>query len=278
MQLTENNVKEVLLDASMSKTVFLYFYIDGPECAKTTSALESQISDNNEYVSLVKANITDDVSKAIAMQIGLQGVPALVVFQQGRPVDAWQGDDILSKMREIIAKYMPSDAEVLLRDALQAESEGDLETALSKAREAYELDEKDLQAKHIYARLLIKNKNLDSAEALLQNPGREEAQSQNYQDLLSALNLAKQAQESPEILELEAKYAADPHNDEVIVALAVALSEAGKKERALTVLLTRLKEDLGIESVKKTFLDILSTMAGDPLQSKFRRKLYTLMY
>ena len=44
------------------------------------------------------------------------------------------------------------------------------------------------------------------------------------------------------------------------------------------MLFTKLKEDLNKEEVKKTFLDILNTMNGDKAQSRYRRKLYTLMY
>lgn len=278
MKLTEQNVKEVLLDASMQKTVFLYFYMQDPKCEKITLSLESQISDNNQYVSLVEADIQEPVAQALAMQMGLQAVPALVIFQQGKPVDAYQGDEIVTNLKDILGKFMPSDVEVKLREALEAEAQGDLATALTCARDAHNLDEKDLQAKHIYARLLISNKSLEAAQELLANPGREEAASQNYQDLIAALNLALKAQESPEILELERKYEEEPKNFEVAISLSVALSQAGKKEKALEILFAILQKDLSQEKVKKTFLDILSTMSGDPLQGKYRRKLYTLMY
>ena len=50
------------------------------------------------------------------------------------------------------------------------------------------------------------------------------------------------------------------------------------KEEALALLFAKLKQDLNKEEVKKTFLDILSTMNGDKLQSQYRRKLYTLLH
>ena len=88
MQLTAQNVKEVLIDASMTKPVFTYFYVDADECAAATTAVQSAIGDNNAYVNLVMANVQDEVAQAIAMQIGLRNVPALIVFKEGRPVDA----------------------------------------------------------------------------------------------------------------------------------------------------------------------------------------------
>ncbi len=277
-KLTEENVQQLLMEGSHDKTVFLYFYMQAPECEGTTTALSTAITDNNEYISLVGADVSDPVGQGVAMQLGLRTVPALIVLKEGRPVDAVSGDDVKNKLQELIKKYMPKENELLLRDALEAEARDDLATAQVKAAQAYALDKTDLQAKFIYARLLIKAKNLDGAHELLDNPGREESQSQDYKDLLSALTLAEQAQESPEIKELQQQHAANPDDDGITLKLAAALAAAGKRHDALELLFAILKADMGKAEVKKTFLDILSTMAGDPTQNEYRRKLYTLMY
>ena len=101
---------------------------------------------------------------------------------------------------------------------------------------------------------------------------------QEYKDLVSALTLAEQAADSPELKELEKSFNEDPNNNEIITRYAAALADAGKKEKALEILFAALKKDLSNADVKKTFLDLLNTMSGDPLQNTYRRKLYTLMY
>lgn len=278
MRLTEQNVKEVIVDASMKKAVFVYFFMNAPECEAATKAVTSAITDNNEYVSLVEADVQEQVSQAVAMQLGLQTVPALIVMQNGRPVDALQGDDVVTKLPETIKKFMPSEAELLIREANDLEQKGDLQQAVTKAKQAYNLDEKNVEIKLIYARLCIKNKELELAHILLDNAGREEQSMQDYKDLVSALTLAEQAAESPEIKELEAKFNAAPDNSEIASNYAAALAEAGKKAKALEILFNILKKDLSDANAKKTFLDLLNTMSGDPLQKEYRRKLYTLMY
>jgi len=278
MRLTEQNVKEVIVDASMKKAVFVYFFMNAPECEATTKAVTAAITDNNEYISLVEADVQEQVSQAVAMQLGLQTVPALIVMQNGRPVDALQGDDIVAKLPETIKKFMPSEAELLIKEANDLEQKGDLQQAVAKAKQAYNLDEKNVEIKLIYARLCIRNKELELAHTLLDNAGREEQSMQDYKDLVSALTLAEQAADSPEIKELEAKFNADPDNSEVASNYAAALAEAGKKAKALEILFNILKKDLSDANAKKTFLDLLNTMSGDPLQKEYRRKLYTLMY
>lgn len=278
MRLTEQNVKEVIVDASMKKAVFVYFFMNAPECEAATKAVTVAITDNNEYISLVEADVQEQVSQAVAMQLGLQTVPALIVMQNGRPIDALQGDDIVTKLPETIKKFMPSEAQLLIREANDLEQKGDLQQAVTKAKQAYNLDEKNVEIKLIYARLCIKNKELELAHILLDNAGREEQSMQDYKDLVSALTLAEQAAESPEIKELEAKFNADPDNSEIASNYAAALAEAGKKAKALEILFNILKKDLSDANAKKTFLDLLNTMSGDPLQKEYRRKLYTLMY
>lgn len=277
MQLTEQNVQNVIVEDSMHKAVFVYFYQDGPECQATTTALESQIGDNNEYVSLVKANIADQISQAIAMQIGLRGVPALIIFKDGKPCDAMQGDQIANDLPNLLQKYMPSESELTMRKALEAEASGNLQEALTFASKAYDED-KSISNKHILARMFIKAKNLERAKELLDNPGREESESKDYQDLISALDLALAAQSSPALLELEAKYKENPNDIQTLTDLAIAYKEAGKVKEALEILYLYLKSDLSNNDVKKVFLDILNTISGDPLQNTYRRKLYTLMY
>ena len=124
MRLTEQNVKEVVIDASMQKAVFLYFYMNAPECEAATKALKAAISDDNEYISLVEADVQEQVSQAIAMQLGLQSVPALIVMKSGTPAEALQGDDIVSKLPETIKKYMPSESDLLIKEALAFEEKG----------------------------------------------------------------------------------------------------------------------------------------------------------
>ena len=278
MQLTEQNVQEVIVEASKHKAVFIFFYINAKECEKAASALKTAISEDNSYISLVEADVTQRVGQAIAGQLGLQSVPTLVIMQNSRPVDALQGDEIVEKLPETIKKYMPSAAQLLIEEAQRLEAEDKTAEALVKAQEAYTQDEKNTDIKLVYARLLIKQKSLQKAHTILDNLHREEQDLQEFKDLLSALTLAEQAQDSPALKELENKYKNSPENTDIVIQYAVALSEVGKKEQALAILYSVLAKDLGNENVKKTFLDILNTLGGDPLQNRYRRKLYTLMY
>ncbi len=278
MLLTEQNVQELILKGSQNKAVFVYFFADAPECQQATAAVKAAVAENNPYVSLAEADVTSAVGQAVAMQLGLRSVPALIVFSKGQPVDALEGDAVTSGVADLVKKYQPSEAELLVRAALEAEASGDLQTALTKSAAAYQAEPKKLEVKLIYARLCIKAKHCQKAHELLDNPGREEQNSQEYKDLVSALTLAEQAADSPELRKLKEDHEANPQDDELTCRYAAALSEAGKHKEALEMLYEILKQDLNKAEIKKTFIDILSTLSGDPLQKLYRSKLYALMY
>lgn len=278
MIVTQENFEQVLTSSMQKNALFCLFYVEQPECQAAKTALTTAISDNNEFLSLGLFDLKEQVSQYLAAQLGLRVTPTLVVLEKGNPVQMVEGgNEIVEQLQTLINNYSPSQGEMLMREALQAEAAGDLNTACTKAAQAYAEDEKNQQFKFIYARLLIAQKNTAKAHELLDNAGREEQSDPEYQQLMSALSLAEQAQNSPALMELKQKFEQDP-SDENAVAYAVALAEAGKKEEALELLFAKLKTDLNKEDVKKTFLDILSTMDGDKLQSQYRRKLYTLMH
>ncbi len=323
MYLTQENFEQTL-KSSMQKPLFCLFFDQDPSCDSAKTALTSAISDTNEYVSLVMCDLQDRMVQVFASQIQLRTVPTLVVIDQGMPAALLEGQDIITNLQETLNQFIPSAGDLLMREALQAEASGDLSVAVAKASEAFNLDNSNLSYRFIYARMLIGVKNTKAAHELLDNLGREEKQSPEYQQLISALTLAEQAQNSPELLELQAKFEQDDSelldnlgreekqspeyqqlisaltlaeqaqnspellelqakfeqddSDENAVAYAIALADAGKKEEALNILFAKLKISLAKEEVKKTFMDILSTMDGDPNQSAFRRKLYTIMY
>lgn len=278
MQLTEHNVKSALIEDSFTRAVFCCFYMDVPECQPALSALRTAIGPDQPYISLVLADLSEQVSQAIALQIGLRGVPALIVFRDGRPADILQGDEVVARLSDLLARYMPSEAELLADEARRLEGDGEYAAACEKAGQAYRLDSTDIGLRHLYAGLLIRLRNLDKAQELLDSAGREERDSQSYQDLMSALSLALKAQESPELLELEQKFRASPDDDQLAAEYAIALKDAGKTASALQILYERLEQDKGKEDIRKVFIDMLNTLAGDPLQSQYRRKLYTLMH
>ena len=97
IQITPENFRAELIDASMTKTIAVYFYADAlPECQPITGQLETLVGTANSYLTLAKVDVSNPQLQGLAVQLGLQALPALVLFKEGRPVDAIMGAEQLA--------------------------------------------------------------------------------------------------------------------------------------------------------------------------------------
>lgn len=278
IKLTPENLRSELLEASQLRTVAVYFYADAlPECQGVGSQVESLIGADNPQLNLLLADMADPQMQGLAMQLGLQALPALVLFQQGRPVDALMGPEQFATLSTWLAPYLPKEEELLFNQAQQALAALDLDSALALLQKARALQPQHAGINKLYADVCIQLNRLSEAKQILDGILMVD-QDGDYQRLLASLQLAEQAAQSPEVVALEQQLQQQPDNGLLRQELAIQYSQAGKKQAALELLLPVLKQDLNFGDAKKIYLDILATMAGDPVASRFRRELYTLMY
>lgn len=73
----------------------------GP-CKQLTPIIEKAVREARGAVKLVKMNI--DEHPAIAGQLGIQSIPAVIAFVNGQPVDGFMGAQPETKVKEFIAK------------------------------------------------------------------------------------------------------------------------------------------------------------------------------
>jgi putative thioredoxin len=96
---------------------------------------------------------------------------------------------------------------------------------------------------------------------------------------MAKLELATQAADSPEIQALEQQLASDADNVQLQQKLAAQYSQVNRHDDALTMLFLLVQRDGADIASKDLLLDVLKSLPeGDALASKYRRKLYTLMY
>lgn len=278
IQITPDNFRHELIDASMSKTIAVYFYADElPECPPVTAQLEALIGPANNHLTLAKVDVSNPQLQGLAVQLGLQALPALVLFKEGRPVDAIMGAAQLAGAQQFLANYLPKEEDLLLTQAREALGSGAIQLAHDQLATAHQLApaRNDITLGLVDCSLQLQK--LTQAKALLAQIPMVDQDSE-YARLVAALELAEQAADSPEIQALESKLSQDPDNGLLKQELAIQYSQAGRKDEALELLLSILRRDLAFGEAKKIYLDILATMTGDPTANHYRRQLYTLLY
>jgi Thioredoxin domain-containing protein len=276
--ITPQNFHTELLEASRQKTVAVFFYADQlPECRPMGQQLEQLIGPANPSITLAKVDVADPQLQSLAIQLGLQALPAVVIFKNGQPADVLMGPQEPTAIENLLNKYLPKEDDVLLADGLDLLHNGDAGSAYAVLQKARQLAPQRYEIQVALADACIKSARLDEAETLL-NAIPNVYQDSAYQQVKSALDLAQQAADSPEIRSLETQLAADPTNKQLQQDLAIQYSQAGRKQEALDLLFAILSKDLGFGEARKTYQDILATMGADPLVSQYRKKLYSLLY
>lgn len=278
IDINESNLHQTL-EQSTQMPVLFYFWSDRSQhCQELTPVLERLAQ---EYAGqFILAKLDCDKEQMVASQFGLRSIPTVYLFQNGQPVDGFQGPQPEEAIRALLQKVLPREEEIKTHQAMQLMEEGKPLDALPLLKDAWQLSNQNSEIGFLLAEVLITLSRSEEAEAVLAVVPLQD-QDTRYQSLVSQIDLLKQAADTPEIQQLQEQLASEPANAELAAKLALQLHQVGRNEEALDLLFSFLKSDLsaGEGQVRKMFQEILAALGtGDPLATRYRRQLYSLLY
>jgi len=275
--ITLENFQQVVLEDSKSSLVLVDFWAEQvPESVELRDKLVAKVSPFAEY--MVIATVDCQTQQQIAEQFGIQGLPTAVLVKDGQPIDGLTGPQTDESIQEFLDKHLPKPQDTFLLQAKEALAGKNVSEAFTLITQAYQLDNERADIKLVLADVYTQTGKISEAEALLSSILMVDQDSE-YQAILAKLELASQAADSPEIQALEEQLKKDENNIELQHQLAAQYSQVNRNEEALTLLFRLMQKDSSDNISKELLLDILKALPdGDGLATKFRRKLYTLMY
>ncbi|WP_097291306.1 chaperedoxin [Escherichia coli] len=275
VNINESNLQQVL-EQSMTTPVLFYFWSERSQhCLQLTPILESLAAQYNGQFILAKLDC--DAEQMIAAQFGLRAIPTVYLFQNGQPVDGFQGPQPEEAIRALLDKVLPREEELKAQQAMQLMQEGNYTDALPLLKDAWQLSNQNGEIGLLLAETLIALNRSEDAEAVLKTIPLQD-QDTRYQGLVAQIELLKQAADTPEI---QQQVAENPEDAALATQLALQLHQVGRNEEALELLFGHLRKDLTAADgqTRKTFQEILAALGtGDALASKYRRQLYALLY
>ena len=279
---TKDFLRDVI-EASREVPVLVDFWAPwcGP-CRQLTPILEKAVRAAKGAVRLVKLNI--DEQPQIPGQMGVQSIPAVFAFQDGRPVDGFMGALPESRVNDFIARLIGDSAGDTAADLEAAEaalSAGDVNSAAQLFGEVMQKDRENAQALAGLSKCYIKTGDLVRAEQTLALVPPAKADSSPVASARAALELARKTPAAGDIETLRAKLAADPKDPQARFDLALALSAKGDRSGALDELLAVVAKNRGWndDAARKQLLQLFDAWGpADPSTIAGRQRLSSLLF
>ena len=245
----------------------------GP-CRVLSPTLEALAAEYEGKVQVVKLN-TDD-NPQTASGFGISGIPAVIAFQDGKPVSQFVGALPEEKVREFFESLQPAQTSLKVHEAATMLREGQIGAARLHLETALEEDPQEKDATIMLAAVLFEAGETERAVELAgQFPNEPEAK-----QILGLMTFKTHAADADRS-ELETRIEADESDAEAHYRLGCLLATEGDWSNALDHLLltVRLDRDLDDDGGRLRMLDAFSVL-GDAheLTQTYRRQLGQVLF
>lgn len=285
---TANFAKDVI-EESRRQPVLVDFWAPwcGP-CKQLTPVLEKVVTEAQGRVKLVKMNIDDHPS--IAGQLGIQSIPAVIAFVDGRPADGFMGAVPESQVRQFIdrlggpargADDQAAEIAAVLEEASGLLAAGDVNGAAELFGAVLQADPENAKALAGMAECMIAAGQSQRAREALADLPETLANDAGIQAVVKKLDQIDEARKLGDPVAIEQELAANPDNHEQRIKLAKIRNVEGKREEAAEHLLTVMRKDRSYDDdgARRQLLEFFEVWgAKDPATIAARRKLSSILF
>jgi putative thioredoxin len=276
---TEKDFEQKVIEQSHKTPVVVDFWATwcGP-CRALAPLLEQAIEARGGDVLLAK--VDTDQEQRLAMYYGIEGLPTVLAFKNGKPVDEFVGMLPEKGIKEFLDRVGPSVADK------EAHAGEDLEKSdPAKAEEIYRkalaTDANQEAALLGLSRILIGRDRDGEAAALLEQLGPGSEQGAEVERLNALLWIRREAKEMPSEADLRGRIAANDKDAMARYQLGCRLAVHGKHPEALEMLLSAGERDpkLASTKVKEAMVKVFHLVGvRSPLADDYRARLTSLLY
>jgi len=236
---------------------------------KTLGPILERLAGESDTWELAKVDV--DANPEVAGQFGIQGIPTVIAFKDGKPVSRFTGALGESQVREFISQLQPTELDLKADAADDAYGVGDAETAERLWTEVLARDPGHEAAGVGLAGLLLERGEAETALQLLERIAPTEGVRQ-----LQATARLSQTGSSADLRD-----AAESGDPQSILAYGRALAAESRYEESLERLidLVAMKLDGISEEARVQVLDIFELLGPDhPLTVEYRKRLASALF
>lgn len=255
VEVTDADFMETVVEESNRRPVVVDLWASwcGP-CRTLGPILEKAAQDRGGRFLLAKLDV--DANPYTAGQFGVQSIPTVVAFRDGRPVSRFIGAYPEEWVNDWVDELLPSEADHSAAEALEEERSGDVADAEQGYRDALAADPDNRAAKLGLGRILAERGDVEEARGLLA-PMQPDPEAER---VLAGIRVAEWA-------ELD---------ETGTLASGKRLAAQGKWREALDAMLGALSDD---PAARESILDVFAVLGDeDELAGEYRRKLASALF
>jgi putative thioredoxin len=255
IEATDANFMENVVEESKQRPVVVDLWAAWCGPCRTLGPILEKVADEHGGEFLL-AKLDVDANPYTAGQFGVQSIPTVVAFKDGRPVDGFVGAIPEPMVKEFVGRLLPTEADREAEEAATEAASGDVAAAEAGFRDAIEQDTSNRAARLGLARLLADRGDGDEARQALM-PLLPDADAER---LLAELEIASWAGTS------------EPGT----LASAKRLAAQGRWREALDGMLGALGDD---PDARQAMIEVFTVLGeDDEVVAEYRRKLASALF
>ncbi|WP_257274509.1 MULTISPECIES: tetratricopeptide repeat protein [unclassified Endozoicomonas] len=279
VDLTEENVREVLIEQSAQRPVLLDIWAEWCEpCKSQLPILDSLVENYQGKFLLAKLDAEQPLGQQLMAQLGVRSVPTLVFFHQGQPVQVLSGLQTEAALKEVLDPLTMSPVERIRLQVEQLIEEGQHEQALTLLQQILQEEPENHGLQVLQVNLLLAVGRIDDAKTLMAALPDDTA---GIAQPRAKLAFYEMMVEAPQRVELEACLHDNENDHEARYQLAISQVVADENEQALENLLLIVRRDRAFrdDGARLLMLKVFDQLgAGSSLAKRYRGKLFGLMH
>jgi putative thioredoxin len=255
VEVTDQDFLQTVVEESKRRPVVVDLWATWCAPCRTLGPILEKVAEERGGEFLL-AKLDVDANPYTAGQFGVQSIPTVVAFKDGKPVDGFVGAIPEPMVKEFIDKILPTEADHEAQEALEEELQGDLDDAETKYREALVADPDNRAARLGLGRVLAETGRDAEARELLM-PLLPDPEAERVLAMLEVRSWASTSEPGT-------------------LASAKRLAAQGKYKEALDGMLGALRDD---PDARQAMLDVFAVLGeDDPLVAEYRRKLANALF